>query len=399
MTTSSYISVNGERVIGLCLTVPNIGPWIADVDLEGNKQLEGRVTLRIDDGLSLEGTLAPPRSGEYALQSRAQIVGGAGGWNKLVPAKDYHADNGVKTKLVAEDAARVVGETLGTFIPSSERLAVDYVREASSAARALDDARGGAPWWVDYAGITHVGPRPETSLVDSDYEVLSFDARDQIATLAVHDPGIIRIGSVLTKGLDGPHVVRYFELTVSASEMRIRAWCGGPAAGYGHIAGVLRSIIQHVARERLDSVYRYRVVRMAQERVDVQAVSTVAGLPDLLSISVWPGIAGAHAQLTPGSELLVGFIEGSRGQPYVAGFAGADKPGFVAVQLVLGGKEGNPAARQGDVVEVQLPMASFDGVMMPPTGTSVPIKGVMTFSPSKALGTITSGSSKVRVAS
>ncbi|HKO90591.1 MAG TPA: hypothetical protein VJU61_05540 [Polyangiaceae bacterium] len=393
MTTTSYISVNGQRVIGLRLTVPNVGPWVADLDLESDTKLEGRVTIAIDDGLKLVGTVLKNRTGEFALSGRARVVAGAAGWSTAVPPKDYHADNGVKTKLVAEDAARLVGEQLGTFIPSSERVGVDYVRQAGPAGRALDDARGGAAWWVDYDGVTHVGPRPEVSLVDSDYEMLAFDAREETATLAVHDPSILRIGSVLTKGLDGPHVIRYFELFVSETEQRVRAWCGGPAAGYGHIAGVLRSIIQHVAQERLFGTYRYRVIRMAGERVELQAVSTAAGLPDLLPISPWPGIAGAHAVLTPGAEVLVGFIEGSRAQPYVAGFAGADKPGFVAVMLTLGGKGGSPAARQGDVVEVQLPTASFTGYV-----GGVSATGVLTFTPSKALGLITSGSSKVQVA-
>jgi hypothetical protein len=398
MTAASYVTVNGQRVIALRLTVPNIGPWVADLDLESDATLEGRVTITVDDGMKLIGTVVPARAGEYGLETRMQVVAGAGGWSKAVSPKDYHADNGVKARLVAEDAARAVGETLGTLIPSSERVGIDYVREKGSAARALDDARGGAAWWVDYDGVTHVGPRPELSLIDSDYETLAFDAREQIATLAVHDPATLRIGSVLTKGLDGPHVVRYFELTVTKSEQRIRAWCGGPAAGYGNVAGILRSIIQHVARERLDSVYRYRVIRMASERVELQAVSKAAGLPDLLPISMWPGVAGAHALLTPGAEVLVGFIEGSRAQPYVAGFAGADKPGFVPVQLVLGGTSGSPAARQGDIVEVQLPPATISGTVTLPSGPAA-ITGVMTFTPSKALGLITSGSSKVQVAS
>jgi hypothetical protein len=117
------------------------------------------------------------------------------------------------------------------------------------------------------------------------------------------------------------------------------------------------------------------------------------GLPDLLPLSVWPGIAGAHAELAPGAEVLVGFIEGDRTQPVVLAFAGREGPGFVPVRLTLGGVNGAPVARQGDVVEVQLPPAQFTGTI-----NGAPAAGAVVFAGVKALGLITSGSSKVRAA-
>lgn len=389
----AYASVDGERLTAARLTVSNQGPWICDVDFEGAPpKLTGRVTLRLGE-LALVGTIKATQAGSHALRTRARIIAGAGAWSDPVAAKSYHNDAGVKARLVAEDAAREVGEALGGFVPTSERVWRDYARQAGSAARALEDVIGGAPWWVDYAGLTQVGPRPSVQIASSAYRVLAFDPRDRIATLDVPKLDAIAIGSVLTEGLDTAQTVRSYEVRVTAEEVRVMAWCGGAEYGYGHLAGLLRSIVQRTTDGKLYGVYRYRVVRMAGERVELQAVRKAVGLPDLLPLSCWPGIAGAHAELAPGAEALVQFLEGDRGQPVVTAFAGADGPGFVPVRLTLGGKAGAPAARQGDIVEVQLPPAAFVG-----TVSGNPATGTITFTAPNALGLITSGSSRVRVA-
>jgi hypothetical protein len=391
MADDLYIGVNGERCTAVKLVVSNAGPWIADVDFEGTSKVEGRVVLTIG-ALKCTGTISKVASGTYGLQRRARIVAGAGAWGVEVPAKQYHNDAGVKATLVADDAARVVGEQLGRFVPAVERLGRDYVRDTGPASRVLEDAAGGVPWWVDYAGVTHAGPRPPVPLERTAYTALAYDPRERIATLAMDAPELMAVGSLLD--VDGLQIVRTFEVRVTAGEARVYAWCGGTATGTGYLAGLLRAIVERTTDGTLHGHYRYRVVRMSGERLELQAVRKVAGLPDLLPISVMPGIAGAHAILTPGTEVLVAFVEGDRGQPVVLAFSGLDGPGFVPVQLVLGGTGGAPAARQGDIVECQLPPGQFSGTV----GGS-PATGLITFTPSTALGVITSGSSKVSVAS
>jgi hypothetical protein len=392
MTEETFASVNGERLTVVRLTVGNFGPWIADVDFEGAPSLSGRVTLKVG-ALELAGTIVATQSGTHGLQRRARILAGAGGWSEPVAARQYHNDAGVKARLVAEDAARAVGEELGTFVPTAERVGRDYVRQTGPASRALEGVIGSAPWWVDYAGKTNVGPRPSTPLGAKAYRVLAYDPRDQIITLDVPDPSAVKVGSVLTEGLEGPRVVRSFELRVTANELRVLAWVGGTELGHGPITAVMRSIVQRVTDNVLHGHYRYRVVRMAGERVELQAVRKIVGLPDLLPLSFMPGVPGAYPELAPGAEVLVAFIEGDRAQPVVLAFAGKDAPGFVPVRLTLGGAAGSPAARQGDMVEVTLPPAAFVG-----TVSGAPATGVITFSAPKALGVITGGSTKVRVA-
>lgn len=392
MTADLYAAVNGHRVTHCTLTVSNVGPWHAEVDFEAEPDLAGRVTLAIGD-LKLSGTIDASASGTFGLQRRARILAGAGGWGSEIGAKSYHNDGGVKARNVAEDAARAVGETIGTFVPRAERIGRDYARQTGPASVALEDVIGGVPWWLDYEGVTHVGIRASVPIESSAYEVLAYDPRDRIATLAVDDPGAVRIGSVISERLDEPQTVRSLELRVTPEELRVIAWCGGSETSRERLTGLLRAIARRANEDRLFGAYRYRVVRMNAERVELQAVRKLPGLPDLLPLSMWPGIAGAHAELAPGAEVLVSFLEGDRAQPIVTHFAGADGQGFEPVRLHLGGTSGAPAARQGDAVEVLLPPAMFAGTI----GGS-PASGVLTFTASKMLGTITAGSGKVRIA-
>lgn len=351
-----YAAVNGSRLSALRLSVPNKGPWIAECDFEEAPPSSFKAKLTIG-ALTLVGTIVARYDGTFALQRRVRIVGGAGMWGSPVQPKGYHNDAQIKARTVAEDAAREVGETLGSFVPGAERIGIDYARQAGTdgkpcpASRVLEDAAGGAAWWVDYAGVTNVGPRPATPLDASAYQVLEFDPRTKIATLAVDDPGAVVIGSTLTERLDAPQVVRELELTIDKGAMRISAWCGGSENGDGRLAGLFRTIVQRATDGQIFGKYRYRVVSMADDgRVNLQAVRKSGGLPDLLTISMWPGVAGAHAELASSAEVLVEFIEGDRTLPIVTHFAGKDGVGFVPTRLdFLGG--GAAIALQGGLVQ------------------------------------------------
>jgi hypothetical protein len=392
--TDSFVNVEGHRVSSLRLIVGNYGPWHAECDFEDAPELGTRVTITAGT-LKLQGTVVVPQDGSFGGQRKTRIVAGGAGWGKPVSARAYHNDAGVKARLIAEDAAREVGETLGSFVPVAERVGNDYVRQVGPASRTLEDSIGeGIAWWVDYNGLTQVGPRPGVELNSSSYEVLSYDPRTRIATLAVDDPAAIVVGAELTERLDGLQTVREFELTVDAEAMRVTAWMGGSEGEPGRLAAILRAIIRRATDGTINAKYRYRVVRMAGDgRVELQAVRRVVGLPDILPVSQWPGVAGVHAELAPGAVVLVEFIEGNRTLPIITHYAGKDGTGFVPVSLVIGGPDGPPAARSGDAVEVLLPPAVFSGTI---GGT--PASGVLTFPLGKTSGTITAGSGKVKVA-
>jgi hypothetical protein len=393
--TEIFAGINGHRLTSVKLTVANVGPWVADVVFEAAPDVSGKVKLTIGT-LELTGTVDPSHNGTFGLQRKARIIAGANGWGSKVVAWNYANDAGVKALTVAQDAARLVGETLGSFVPTKERVGIAYVRQAGLASRVLEDALNGAPWWVDYDGTTKAGPRKATALDAKAYEVLAYDPAAKVATLAVDDPGAVRIGSILSERLDAPATVRELELTVNANELRITAWCGGSETGLGRLPGLMRAIVERATDSRLYGKYAYRVVRMDGDRVQCQAVSKAAGLPDVLPVSMVPGMAGAHAQLTPGAGIYLEFVAGDRTQPIITGFAGKDGTGFVPISLGIceGPAPAPAAARVGDAVQVTLPPGPFSGTLNGVT----PISGTITWAPpATAQGTITAGSAKVRI--
>lgn len=332
---TAYATLAGHPCTDVRVHVPARGPWWADVTFEGAPDVSGRVSLALG-ALELSGTIDASHDGTHGLQRRSRVIAGAGGWATLLPAKAYHNDAQIRALTVAQDAAREAGETLSaSFAPAYERVGIDYVRQAGPASRVLEDVIGGAAWWVDYDGTTQVGERPTSDASPDDYEVLEHEPAEHVVTLAVDDLRTVGIGSVLSERLDAPQTVRELEIDVTAERVRVKAWTGGEDGGHGRLDRAMRSIVARYTDARIFGSWRYRVIRMASDRVELQAVRRGAGLPDVLPVSMWPGVAGAHAELTPGAEVLVEFVEGDRTMPIVTHFAGRDGAGWAPRETVI----------------------------------------------------------------
>lgn len=371
-------ALGGERVSYVCLHVSNVGPWWAECDFEDAPAFAGKQTLQIGDR-SFVGTIDPRFDGTFGSRRRCRLVAGGGGWGKSVAAKDYHNDAGVKARAVADDAAREVGETIGTFAPGADRVGVDYSREAREAATALEDAAGGVPWWVDYSGVTHVAARPSLTPAAGSYELLEYAARERVATLVVDDLTAVGIGSVLIDRLDAPQTVRELEITVGADGIRARAWCGGVPAARGRLAGALQAVVERLMGGKLFGKYPYRVVKVGGDaRLTLQRTEKQLGLPDLLPITVWPGFAAGEVNPRESAEVLVEFIAGNRARPIVTGF-----------MTETGGVE---VAYKGASVEVPLPPCVFSGTI-----AGSPATGVLSFPMVKTMGTVTGGTPRLKV--
>jgi len=387
----TYSTIDGHPCARVEVHVPAVGPWWADVDCTEAPSLAGAVVLVVG-ALELRGTVDAGAAGTFGLQARARVVAGGGGWGSLLAAKAYHNDAGVSALLVAQDAAREAGEVLGAFSPAVARLGVDYVRQSGPASRVLEDVIGaGVEWWVGYDGATVVGARPEVAAPAGAYELVDADPRSRCALLAVDDLSLIGIGSILSERLDDAQTVRELVLDVTPDASRVRVWSGDTRGS--RLAAALRSVVARASDRRLHGLWRYRVIRMAgvedNTRVELQAMSRAAGLPDILPISSMMGIPGCTAFLTPGAEVIVQFLEGDRTLPRVTHYVGKGGPGFLPVELMIGSAGGAPfAARVGDPVRVTIPIGSF---LIGATA------GVLNPAPVDVTGTITGGSEIVGV--
>lgn len=399
----AFLALNNERLTAVRLRMPARGAWVAEVDFESDPEVPDRCTLQVGS-LTLSGTVHGLQSGVFGKQRKLRLVAGGGGWGTLAPPKAYHNDAGVKAQLLAEDLAREAGEQLGGFAPAAERLGVDFVRnEGVSCATILETVIGAVSWWVDAAGVTHVGERPTApALVSDAYQVLAYDPRERVVTLSLTDPSVLAIGSVIAgPSLPEPQTVHEFQVQADASGVRVFAWCGADSRSAGRLSALWRAVTARATEQLLLGLYLYRVVRMApgsQNRVSLQAVHRDSGLPDIEPITQWPGVPGLQTDLAPGAQVLVAFIEGDRTQPVVTHYAGAAGEGFVPTGIVIGGPTGQPCARQGDQVTVLLPPMVFVGTMTIPGSPPAALTGTVSPTLQQATGLITTGSPIVKVA-
>lgn len=403
---SATIAVNGFSAVCVEIHVPAIGVWYADVDFADDtpdlptSAFGCSVTIASEESsAAFVGTVIPERNGTFGLQRKVRIVGGGNGWGKQLTAKSYHNDARVKGSLVAQDAATECGERLPDA-SALQPLGVDYIRPAVergvpvAAARVLEDACRGVPWWVGYDGITRIGARTPPAPAATDYTVISHHPRLGDVELAIDDVTKVGVGTVLDAGLAAPRTVTSLQISAKPESLRLIAWCG--SGERTAVLDALRALIERTTDAHLNGLYRYRVIGMNGDRVDLQRCGDRKDLPNTVATSMWPGVAGAHAQLANGCEVLVAFIDGDRAQPAIVSFVGRGGPGDVPTQLELGGPSGSPAAREGDTVTGLLPPAVFVGTIVV-GGVPSPATGAIVWSPPQIIATISTGSSKVKV--
>ena len=325
----SVASINGEFCERVRVCVPQHGAWYADVVMLADPALSGSVTLTIGT-LDLVGTVY--EFGTRGEQSFARIVAGAGAWGTLLPAKDYHNDAGVKRKLLAEDAARGAGETLET-ITDATTIGTHYVRRTGPASRTLEAAFGA--WHVGFDGVTRIGERPTSNPAAGSYIVEDAEPENARATLTMEDVASVTIGSVLSEGLDTPITVRDMEIEITSDIAVVCVWGGGSASSMDRLGDAMRTLIGRATEVKIWGKRTYRVSEMDGDRVKLQAINRSAELPDILPVSMFPGVAGVHAALTPGATVAVEFLDGDPARPVVTGFVGKDGTGFVPVSLTL----------------------------------------------------------------
>jgi hypothetical protein len=360
MTEEFFATINGDRCQQIDLYVSQTGPWYIDAILDdSDATLTGMVTVQIGT-LQLKGTVVPAYSGAFVLQRSLRVIAGAGGWGTLLKAKAYHNDGGVQYKTVAQDAARECGETLGTLDFGGGSLGVDFVRPMGPGSAVLDRLLrdSGGQWWVDQSGVTHCGSRSALTPVEGSYNVLTYSPLNRTATIGLDDPVALWVGSVITDRLSEPQTIRELEVHVDKSQCRVKAWTGGDESDSCRLGRAIEAYLRQRDAAHVWGCYRYRVFAMSGNRANLQAVRRLAGLPDVLPVTIRPGVAGMWAKLRPGSEVLVEFIEGDVTQPICVGFPSKDDAHYIPESLelcVAPGKTGKPLARLGDTVDVFLP--------------------------------------------
>jgi len=190
------ITVNGLPVLELRLTLPLVGAWVAELEVdmsEADDPPTGQVSIA-DDGGSYNATVV--RSGILAHSARLDVVGGRGGLSQAVAARSYRD---VSARDVAADILAQVGEALDpSSTPAVLGTKLPYwtvtAGRAGAALSALCDALS-ARWRVLPNGHIWIGveswPNAERDAVELDRDDAAgavFTAPEDLAVLA---PGTV----------------------------------------------------------------------------------------------------------------------------------------------------------------------------------------------------------------
>lgn len=174
-----FASVNGERIISGSLCIPYFRMWVADVVLASASELATACTLQIAN-LKLTGHIF--RMASFSGSKSARIVGGYGGWRKVLAEQSYTNANGVKLGLVMGDAASLAGEQIN--VVDDRTIGTYYIREKAKGTQVLAQHLG-PTWYVDTKGVTQAQDRTDKSKIESDFTVVAWSGgkgRFEIAT-------------------------------------------------------------------------------------------------------------------------------------------------------------------------------------------------------------------------
>lgn len=335
------LTISGLRCASVKLWAPFTGTWTAEVDYDlpdTNTPLAGAVILVVD-GATLRGTIDPTASGRFGNYARARVIGGAGGWVRRVGPQEFHNDAGQPLAYVIAATAAEVGEVIGTTTTAIGP--ADYERVAGPASRVL----AGLDWYVDAAGVTHIGQRLEVPAAATS-QVLTYDPQDRVATLSVE--GLLAPGTVIADPRFGSITVRDVEQTFADGKARTTAWCGVEAKS--RAAALFGALVREHGRVGTLKAYRYRVDVQSplDGRLRLQAVNPGSGAPDTVALPPWYGVPGVEALIPPGTECVVQFLDGDPAQPVVTSFApgaavvkvGGEQPVALAAPLIAAIKAG-----------------------------------------------------------
>lgn len=327
------ITLNGLPCIGVMLSIPGTGAWIAEVDFDLGTSLvvpSGKAVLVVG-ATTLVGTIDERSTGRQGTRANVQVVAGGGGWDKSVHALHYKNDFGVTSTQVYSTTAASVGEVVleqapGVFGP-------DFPRTAGRASRVLD----GTSWYLDANGITNIGIRPSPPLATG-ATILTFEPETRVAHIASDE--IVWPGTVLTDTRFGTARIRDVEQVFGVDGARVTAWCEVTAVGLEDSQGSkLVRALATVARESIGlpylKTYRYRVTSEGVDgRLTLQLVDTSLNVPAFLTaVEVWDGVVSIHQKITPGSIVVVAFLAQPTPQPAIPVVVGFDPSNPPAIEV------------------------------------------------------------------
>ena len=386
-----FASVAGLQIVGGELLIPLIGAWTADLHLAGAGEIPSGPVSVVIGNLTLSGSVY--RWATYGGQTRARLVGGAGGWRTSIAAQGYGSNAGIQLSLILGDAAAACGETID--VPASVSVGNGYARMAFASSVAGDVlwqalSQGLIPgWYVDATGTTQATSWPATTIA-TPFVPESQRPDEGIVIVATEDYVSWMPGASFTHPLlQGSFTVAGVNYVWDDSgKFRFEVLTGAADRFLGTVQAL---VDQRTAPLRFAFTYEYAISNPTLTTIDATPTDSTLGLPELQGVQL-RGSSIANFIPATGALCHIVFINGDPAQPRCTWCQADSSTGPSEINIAPNSSNLQPGFRQTDTVVSQWPpISQLAGSVGP-----APFVGVIAVT-SPAVGAGQTGSSIVKV--
>ncbi len=357
---TALLTANGLRVSRGVLTLPRIGVWHGELEIETDdaSKVANAITLSIAEGLlELKGTAR--RAGVYGSHTSVRIVGGAGGFSKALDSKFYRQ---IPARIPLGDALSAGGESLSSTADAGKlgQQLPFWTRQAGTVGSAFQQLSSElqAAWRVLPDGTTWLGDETWPTTKAKNVTVLSESPEDSSLQLQSDAPVLLPGTS-----LNGKNISRV-EHIIEPASVRTTAWIESPdAPSFGDVvrANLERVVRRFIQRVDYQAYYPCKVISQNGDGTLELKPDLDKKLPGLSKVPIRYGIPGVTVKVSGGARVMLSYENGDPTRPFAAIWetdslkeikvTASTLAHVTAPQIKLNGGA-RPLARQGDSVMV-----------------------------------------------
>lgn len=292
------------------VTMQTQGPWFADVgiDLPDDQDVpDGPFTFQIE-GVEFVGTVKPSRSGNFVGRTQLRVIGGAGGIDNQLTARNY-AGGVTRVSTVVGDILRDSGEKLSSEADQAilDTQIAGWHRSECTGRQAMDQicVKAGCTWRILRDGTVWIGNDgwPE---VDLDYPPIEVHHGDGFVLSAPESP--LNVPGEVVEGHRIVQVVHRLDHRGLRTEHHSRS------------VRTVRDKLLEPAMVAIDYSRSYPckvVTQNADGTLQVTPEDDVIKANGLDHCDIYVGLPGTTVKVPSGAECLVRFKAGDPSRAYV----------------------------------------------------------------------------------
>lgn len=331
-----------KAVLSGTIMMPLYGVWTADLVINATDGFSGgtHVDIVAEDGVTLTGTVAESRTGDFLNTIHTRILGGAGGMGVTATPGGYVQPQ-ARVSDVLNGLTRSAGETLSSTVSQqflSTNLTAWMVTERAVSEVLdilLEQVEPTFGWRILSDGKLWMGAE-SWSTSDTAFQLLVRNPVEGYFDLGVESPAI-------TPGVELPDVGRVsrVEHAIESGAIRSRVWV--PTDQQPGIADSIDVLIDHrLAKLDYFALYDATVKSQSADLTTVDLQPEDPRIGGLQRVPIRNGLAGCSQEVPTGTKIRLGWDRGDPRRPFAALWDGGEN----VTRLKLGGN--TDAARKGD---------------------------------------------------